>query len=384
MTRVLHIYRTYFPDPPGGLQEAIRQISLATKKEGIDSKVFALSPTPYPNVIHRPEGEVIRARSWVAPASCDIGGMASIFKFRKLADWADILHFHFPWPYADVLNLFSNNKKPKILTYHSDIVRQRLMGMLYQPLMRHTLSSMDAVVVTSPAYGQTSSVIKNFVVPERVRVIPLGIEDEIGDSITEVDNAAVLDRFGLRTINNAQALPYVLALGVLRYYKGLHYLIDAAKEAKGIIVIAGSGPEEEKLKAQALHLGLSNIVFTGRVDEREKAVLLRQCHTLVLSSHIRSEAFGMVLVEASMYSKPMICCEIGSGTSFVNVNGETGFVVRPGNSAELANAINKLLSNPSLAETMGHAARLRYEKLFSGKALGFAYRKLYDETMQKS
>jgi rhamnosyl/mannosyltransferase len=94
--RVLHIYRTYLPDPPGGLQEAIRQISLATSEYSVESRIFTLSPSPNPCELQFSEGKVIRSRSWMAPASCDIGGWEAVQQFLKLANWADIIHYHFP------------------------------------------------------------------------------------------------------------------------------------------------------------------------------------------------------------------------------------------------------------------------------------------------
>jgi rhamnosyl/mannosyltransferase len=100
---------------------------------------------------------------------------------------------------------------------------------------------------------------------------------------------------------------------------------------------------------------------------------------MVLPSHLRSEAFGMVLVEAAMFGKPMVCCEVGSGTSYVNQHGVTGFVVAPEQSKNLAGAMNALLSDDALAAAMGSAARERYETLFSGAALGKAYSALYQE-----
>lgn len=375
MLKALHVYRTYFPDPPGGLQEAIRQICLGTKAFGVESRVFALSPQPVPIEINRPEALVVRARSWWAPASCDLGSIESLRRFKEAARFADVIHFHFPWPFADVLNLLGGVDKPKVMTYHSDIVRQRLLGILYGPLMRHTLGSMDAVVATSPAYAETSLVLATCVAPERLRVIPLGIEDNLSGNERLHDAAGVMNRLGLL------GRPYVLALGVLRYYKGLHTLVAAAKGIEGSIVIAGSGPEGENLRAQVTELGVENVIFAGQVSDEEKATLIANCRALVLPSQVRSEAFGMVLIEASIHSKPMVCCEIGSGTSFVNRHGETGFVVPPERPAELAGALNRLLGDPVLAETMGRAARARYERMFSGPALGKAYDALYREVL---
>src|SRR5512146_1550500 len=116
---VLHVYRTYFPDPPGGLQEAIRQICLATGRHGVRNTIFTLSPNPQPYEIDFPEGRVVRRRSWAAPASCDIGGAGALLRFRQLANSADVIHYQFPWPFADVLHLLAQPRRPAIVTYQS-------------------------------------------------------------------------------------------------------------------------------------------------------------------------------------------------------------------------------------------------------------------------
>ena len=373
--RVLHVYRTYFPDPPGGLQEAIRQICLGTKAFGVEPGILSLSPQPFPVEIEYPEGKVIRSRSWMAPASCDLGAVDAFRKFASLSARADVIHYHFPWPFADVMNLFAASNKPKVMTYHSDIVRQKVLGFFYGPLMRHTLGSMDAVVATSPAYVYTSPILQTLVPRQRLRAIPLGIEDHFVPRAQGDVESGVLERL------NLAGRGFVFALGVLRYYKGFHTLVAAAGQIGAPIVIAGSGPEEGNLKEQARSLGANNVIFAGQVTDAEKRDLLHGCTMLALPSHLRSEAFGMVLVEAEMYAKPMVCCEVGSGTSFVNVHGETGYVVPPESPVELASAINALLSDPILAAQMGSAARSRYERLFSGQALGRAYADLYREVL---
>ena len=375
LLRVLHVYRTYFPDPPGGLQEAIRQICLATSALGIEAKIFALSPQPDPHSINAPEGEVVRARSLIAPASCDLGGVDAFRRFRKLLTWADVVHYHFPWPFADVLQQLAGSGKPSVMTYHSDIVRQKLLGVFYAPLMRRMLKAMSAIVATSPAYAKTSVVLNSSVVGSRLRVIPLGIVDYRGEAAGRSDD--VLSRLPIGD------QPFLLSLGVLRYYKGLHTLVQAAKAISGTIVIAGSGPEEVALKNLAQSLGVSNIIFVGQVNNIEKIALLNRCRALVLPSHVRSEAFGMVLVEAAMFGKPMVCCEVGSGTSYVNLNDETGFVVPPESPDKFADACNRLLKDEVLAMKMGDAARVRYEKFFSGDALGLNYVNLYNDVRMK-
>ncbi|MGF6966424.1 glycosyltransferase involved in cell wall biosynthesis [Paraburkholderia sp. WC7.3g] len=374
--RVVHVYRTYFPDPPGGLQEAIRQIALSTRERGVEPRILTLSPSPTPTVVERPEGQVVREKSWAAPASCDLGGPCAVMKYREMADWADVVHFHFPWPFADVLHLLGRTNKPTVMTYHSDIVRQKLLGAVYGPLMRRTLRSMSAVVATSPAYARTSEALAACVSKERLKTIPLGIID-YRDEPQPLDAQRKLEsRLGL-----APGEPYFLALGVLRYYKGLHTLVEAARHVRAKIVIAGSGPERERLAALAREHGASNVVFAGQVTHDEKVALLKGCRAMVLPSHLRSEAFGMVLVEAAMFGKPMVCCEVGSGTSFVNEDGVTGFVVPPEAPEPLVAAINRLALDEALARGMGAAARERYERLFSGPALGSAYKSLYEQVL---
>ncbi|WP_321919226.1 glycosyltransferase [Paraburkholderia tropica] len=367
--RALHIYRTYFPDPPGGLQEAIRQIALGCTRYDVESTIFTLSPDPHPLELQREEGRVVRSRSWAAPASCDLGGIDALRRFRELAKQADVIHFHFPWPFGDVLSLLGATGKPAVMTYHSDIVRQRALGVVYGPLMRHTLRSMSAVVATSPAYVRTSPVLSRAVLPERLHAIPLGIADYAGEPTP--DATALLARLGV------VARPMFLSLGVLRYYKGLHTLIEAVRNIDADFVIAGSGPEMERLQELKARLGVTNVIFAGQVSEAEKRVLLSHCRALVLSSHLRSEAFGMVLVEAAMYGKPMISCEIGTGTSYVNEHEVTGFVVPPESPQALADALTKLAADEVAAQAMGRAARARYERHFSGDALGRAYSELY-------
>ena len=209
---------------------------------------------------------------------------------------------------------------------------------------------------------------------DRVRVIPLGIDE---GSYPQRGDDGVLQRLGLD-----EGEPFFLFIGVLRYYKGLHTLVQATASVNAKVVIAGTGPEHVVLQAQVRKLGLQNVVFAGQISDAAKVALLQRCRAFVLPSHLRSEAFGMVLVEASMYGKPMVSCEIGTGTSFVNLEGETGFVVPPESPEALAHAINTLLGDGALAEKFGCAARRRYEALFSGPALGKAYTQLYQDVLK--
>jgi glycosyltransferase involved in cell wall biosynthesis len=370
-TSVLHVYRTYFPDPPGGLQEAIRQIALSTGAQGVTNTIFTLSPEPEPSVLIRPEATVVRSRSWAAPASCDLGGTGAFTTFSRLAKQADVLHYLFPWPFADVLNATIRPDCPAVLTYISDVVRQRWLGAAYAPLMWKTMREMRVIVANSPAYAKTSPILSHPDIRDKVRIIPLGIEEY---SYPKEGDDAIFDRLKLGTDET-----FFLFIGVLRYYKGAHFLIQAAKNVNAKVIIAGSGPEGAALQSLATQIGADNVVFAGQISDAEKVALIKRCRALVLPSHLRSEAYGMVLVEAAMFSRPMISCEIGTGTSYVNSHEETGFVVAPESTEQLTQAMNTLLADEVLANNLGQAARQRYDRLFSGPALGKAYASLFRE-----
>jgi len=364
--RILHVYRNYYPDPEGGVQEAIRQISRSTHPHGVESSVFCLSPQPKPTYLEDGVEAIWRSRSWAAPASCDLGGPEAWRLFARLAAQHDLIHYHYPWPFADILHLSARTATPAIMTYHSDIVRQAVLSRLYAPVMWRMLKAMKKVVATSPTYARTSPVLNDRRVRERVQVIPLGIAD-----MTEVPSHEA-----------PTGAPYFLFLGALRYYKGLETLLEAARKVDSRILIAGEGPRRSTLQEMANRLQLRNVKFLGQVTFEEKKRLLAGCHGFVLPSHIRSEAFGMVLVEAAMFGRPMVSCDIGSGTSFVNAHMETGMVVPPNDPESLANAMNMILKDGGLARRFGENARARYESLFSGPALGEAYIRLYREVLE--
>jgi rhamnosyl/mannosyltransferase len=168
---------------------------------------------------------------------------------------------------------------------------------------------------------------------------------------------------------------------VLRYYKGLHILLQAAKDTDYPIVIVGAGPTEGELKAQAAQMGLTNVHFLGYVVEAEKAALLAASYCVVFPSHLRSEAFGVSLLEGAMFGKPMISSEIGTGTTFVNIAGDTGLVVPPSDPGALRQAMRQLWDNPNHAAAMGKKAFARYLSHFTADRMCQSYADLYQRLL---
>lgn len=174
---------------------------------------------------------------------------------------------------------------------------------------------------------------------------------------------------------------FFLFIGVLRYYKGLHIVIDAAKNADYKVVIVGAGPIEKELKEQAEQYGIDNILFLGYLKDEDKVALLSLCRGVVFPSYLRSEAFGVTLLEGAMFSKPLISVEIGSGMSYVNVHNKTGLKVTPGNTKAFRQAMDKLYEDEVYAHKLGKAARERFEELFTGVEMGKKYDELYVSLM---
>lgn len=372
--KILHVYKTYFPDEPGGVQEVIKNICIGTKAFGITNKLFTLSKKPNPSLLRRLECDVTRGRSLLQLASCDIGDYNSFSEYRSLVGWSDIIHFHYPWPFEDLLNLVTREKKIKIVTYHSDIVRQKTLEILYSPLRNTFMRDMSAIVATSQNYYKSSEYLKQPLIEKKIRIIPIGIFSTRNQEESSKEIA----------IKSIQSEPFLLFLGALRYYKGVKNLIEAANNIRGNIIIAGEGNEKKVLEEQARNLNVRNVHFLGNVCESDKNYLLSSCRGLILPSSLRSEAYGVVLVEALMHGKPIVSCEIGTGTSFVNKHNETGFVINPNSPYDLSQACNKILEDRELAIKFSSNARHRYLNLFTGERMAKSYYDLYQELMQQS
>jgi O-antigen biosynthesis rhamnosyltransferase len=365
--RVLHVYKTYYPDSLGGVEQVILQLATALQPLGAESRVLTLSANPHPAQLDRPEGRVVRCPTTLEIASNPVSWSA-LRHFRDHCAWADVVHYQFPWPFADLMHVLRGPDRPSVVSYQSDIVRQKQWMTAYRPLMDRFLDRVDRVVTTSPRYLDTSPVLSRL--GRAVDIIPNGLSPSLDYLPSPNETSAWRQRVGEG---------FFLFVGVLRYYKGLDTLLDAAVGLPARVVIAGDGPERLRLEAKAVALGLTNVVFLGRVSDRDKACLLLLSAAFVFPSNARSEAFGMSLVEAAMHGKPMVSCEIGTGTSFINLHGETGLTVPPDNPAALADAMQRLASNSAEALRMGLAARIRYETRFTADVMASRYFALYKE-----
>lgn len=369
---ILHIYKSYYPETLGGVEQMVQTLSKGLLAQGLTCEVLVMANPELcdagPALVHWEGIRIHRVARQINLASTPIGWRL-LPKLAQLAPQFDLLHFHFPYPWADVAWLYARLTKqlriPYLVSYHSDIVKQQTMLSLYRPLMKYFLSGAKVIVAASPQYAQTSAVLQSPLLAHKVNIVPYGIA------------AASVNEQHLKAMRQRVGEGFFLFLGVLRYYKGLHTLLEAAKNVASPIVLAGTGPMESALKTQAQTLGLSNIHFLGAVSDDDKTALLHLCKAFVFPSHLRSEAFGISLLEAAAHGKPLISCSIGSGMSYINLDQTTGLEIPPEDSPALAKAMNLLHEDEGLRTTFGHNARLRYESLFTQPQMVQAYASIY-------
>jgi len=365
--RILHFFKTSFPDSMGGTEQVINQIARGTSFLGIKTDVLSLTSNPGPATIDIDGYQAHRVRQSFEIAST--GFSASVFRrFAQLAENADVIHYHYPWPFMDVVHFASRVKKPTVVTYHSDIIRQKHLLRIYRPLQQRFLASVDKIVATSSNYVESSKVLSQYTT--KLSVIPIGLDKS---TYPEPDREKLnywRQRFGAK---------FFLFVGVLRYYKGLHILLEAAQGLDYPIVIVGAGPIEKDLRSQARALSLTNIHFLGYLPDPDKVALLMLCYGVLFPSHLRSEAFGIALLEGAMYGKPMISSEIGTGTTHINIADETGLVIPPSDSFALRQAMRYLWEHPQESAAMGVRAAERYWSHFTAKKMVCSYADLYKQ-----
>jgi rhamnosyl/mannosyltransferase len=369
--RVLHFYKQAIPDSMGGVEQVIHQLARGSADAGITADVLSLTAGPAPQSFEIDGYMGHRAKLSFEIASTGFS-LSAFSMFASLAKKADIVHLHYPWPFMDLVHFAANLRKPTVVTYHSDIIRQKNLLKIYAPLQNCFLTSVDSIVATSQNYFATSRVLTRF--KHKVDVIPIGLDESSYPQAKSDRIEHWRARFGTQ---------FFLFVGVFRYYKGLHILLEAAQGLVCPVVILGTGPVESDLRAQAQRLGLSNIHFLGPLCDEDKTALLTLCLAVVFPSHLRSEAFGISLLEGAMFGKPMISSEIGTGTSFINITRETGLVVPPGDVGALQQAMLYLLNSPTAAAEMGQRAQMRFRSLFTAERMVQSYKNLYGKLLKR-
>lgn len=354
--RILHVYKAYYP-VLGGIENHVKLLAEGQAAAGHDVTVLATAPGLRTSTEVRAGVRVIKAGRAVEVASTPLSPSLPLILYGQRPD---ITHLHFPYPLGEIAQAPLLGRRPTVLTYHSDVVRQRRLLRLYQPLMMHVLRHVDRILVSSPPYLASSPVLAKL--RERCIVVPFGIQQDRFVDVPAQEVEQVKRACGPG--------PLVLFVGVLRYYKGITYLLEAMRRVQARLVIVGEGPEGAVLREQAEALGLGDkVLFAGRVKDEALPAYYRAADVFCLPASERSEAFGLVLLEALSSGLPIVSTELATGTSYVNQHGESGLVVPPRDALALESALDRLIRDDGLRRSLANGARRRAELFTADRML---------------
>ncbi|MEK7814234.1 MAG: glycosyltransferase [Candidatus Desantisbacteria bacterium] len=370
--KVLQVNKLYFPWI-GGVERVVQQIA-----EGLNDSCQMTVLVCQPKGKFREEKvngvKILRAGSSGMLFSMPVS-FSFPFLLRNAAKDSDIIHIHMPFPLADISSILIDRKKKVVIWWHSDIVRQKILKVLLKPFMHMVLKRADRIFVATPNHIESSDVLKRY--RDKCTVIHFGIDLKKYELTSEMMDA-----------KNKLRLEYpgknILFAGRLIYYKGIQYLVDAMKNIDARLLIVGDGPLKKELIDSAKRNDiLSKIVFTGKVSEEDLLRLYHFCDLFVLPSIEKTEAFGLVQLEAMACGKPVVSTDLNTGVSYVNRNGYSGYTVRTKDPLALEYAINKLLSDDPLRIQLGaNAKKWVFDEFSEQKMLGEVFNQ-YLELMSK-
>ncbi len=357
--KFLHISK-YYPPVAGGIETTARDIA-----EGLYSRGFFIEVVCANNRAKKRCEKfffpVTRLSSWGEVAKTPFTPSLIINLLMNRSSF-DVIHVHLPNPMANLALFFSRPKSKVILHWHSDIVKQKFLLKLYEPFQRWLINRADAIIATSPPYAVSSPWLKSSI--NKVYFTPSCIRDPL--------NAMTSEEIQQRARRIREKFPgkkIVFSLGRMTYYKGFDVLLKSAKllDNDTIVLLGGEGELLSELKATAVKLGVSRkVFFVGRISEDDLPGYYGAADVFCLPSLMRSEAFGLVMVEAMSYGIPIVATRIsGSGVPWVNLHGETGLNTKPGDEVELASALSELLNDPLRSKSFGEAGRRRFESNFT-------------------
>lgn len=334
--KILQVYKDIHPEVRGGIERYIHDLSAYLVSTGHTVEVFAAGRNINDTTLYDIEGFTVRkipclGRLFSNPF------MVGLRDALSETD-ADVLHFHLPLPAAVISFLLTDTDKPYIVTYHSDIVRQSWAMPVYGTFLRRFLTAADAVIATSPRYIETSEYLAGL---SNVCAIPIGAD---------------LKRF----TPSSDSCPgdYYLFVGRFRGYKGIEVMLDAWLSLPDTrLVMVGGGPLESYIRERIESEGL-NISIASDVSDEELIDYYRSAIALILPSTMRSEAFGMVQVEAMACGIPVISTNLRTGVPWVNQDEVSGIVVPPGSADELVSAVERM----NVAETRNTFAEAAFER----------------------
>lgn len=341
----------------GGVEKVMLDLTQGISERGIRCDMLCAASHRGSQTIRLNDHGSIHAVRTLKKAAATMLSPAMIGTLRRIARDYDIIHVHHPDPMACLALLLSGFRGKVVLHWHADILRQRLLLKFYAPLQKRLTERADLIICTTPDYLYSSPWLRSHI--HKGTTLPIGIEP-----VREADAAsveAIRSRWPGKKI--------VFSLGRLVPYKGYRYLIEAAGLLPDdyVVAIGGNGPLKEELQQQIDAAGVSGkAVLLGGLPEAELPTWYHAADIFCLPSVQKTEAFGIVQIEAMSCGKPVVATRIpGSGTGWVNEHGFSGLNTDIEDARGLAEAITEITSTPETYARFSAGARQRFEKFFT-------------------
>ena len=347
---ILHLGKYYTPHR-GGIERVLESLCRGVVERG--HEVTALVSNSAPHTVDE-ELHGVRVLRLARPAVVRSQPLnTALLGALQQLDF-DVLHVHTPNPVAALVALAAARGRPIVVSHHSDIVQQKLLGVPGTLAHAALYARASTVVVATPPQVAHSPLLRRF--RDKCRVIPFAAPSHTPRAL---EPAPLPAAFG--------AEPFALFVGRLVHYKGLHVLIDALSRCRDLrLAIVGTGPLRQRLERQIGEAGVQErVALLGDVEEGALQSLYAACRFLVLPSIARSEAFGMVQLEAMAAGRPVLSTNLPSGVPYVNQHQRTGLLVEPGDSTGLAAAMQRLADDEELCARLGRAGRARAGREFA-------------------
>jgi len=373
LVKILHIGKYYPPYYKGGIEDHVMVLCEELKRE-IQVEVLVANNKIKTEIDHINEVSFTKLGRWAVVAGTPVCP-ALLYRINKYS--ADIIHVHMPNPWAELCLLTTKLRKKLVASFHCDIIRQKSLFALYRPFLLRFLKKVDRIIAATPLHIEYSPVLGQF--KDKCRVIPYGINPDRFRPDTPIVTLANSIR------QKTQNSKIILFVGRLVYYKGLDYLIKAMKNIAAVLLVVGTGPllktMQELVKTMQLE---KKVLFAGEISEEQLPAYYRACDVFVLPSTARTEAFGIVQLEAMSSYKPVISTNLKTGVPYVNQDGKTGIVVPPADSEILAEAIQRLLTNEALCRQMGENGYRRVREEFTKERMGQRTLALYQDVLSNT
>ena len=272
----------------------------------------------------------------------------------------DIVHLHFPDPLGQLTAMSLPRSVKRVISWHSDIIKQRTALAVYRPFLDAFVRDADAIVGATPQHFSSSQQMAAGKPGQLREVIPYGFDpDAFAWTEAAHQRHAELKR-------EQRGRPVIFTVGRHVYYKGFDILIRALRSVDAELWIGGRGPLTESYRQSARDAGVADRVrFLGFVPDAELVAYYDACDVFCMPSTERAEQFGLVQLEAMHCGKPVVATRLGTGVEYVTLDEVTGLLVEPGNESALAQALNRLLGDPVLRARLGEAGRRRVTEEFS-------------------